>query len=195
VARTKEFEPERALARATDLFWRRGYEATSMREILDAMGIGRGSFYDTFGDKHALFLASLDRYREAAEESTLSTLEEAGSPKEAIKAVFEDAVDGLARQAEPRRGCLLANTAVELAPHDPEVGKRISRYVARTEEAFERTIVRGRASGELAARHDPGALARFLVNNLLGLRVLARTGAPRRALEDVARVALGALEG
>jgi TetR/AcrR family transcriptional repressor of nem operon len=166
-----------------------------LNDLTAAMGIGRQSLYDTFGDKHALFLASLDRYREAAEESTLSTLEEAGSPKEAIKAVFEDAVDGLARQAEPRRGCLLANTAVELAPHDPEVGKRISRYVARTEEAFERTIVRGRASGELAARHDPEALARFLVNNLLGLRVLARTGAPRRALEDVARVALGALEG
>ena len=193
MARTKEFEPERALARATDLFWRRGYEATSMRELLGAMGIGRGSFYDTFGDKHALFLASLDRYREAAEESTLSMLE-AGSAKEAIRTVFEDAVDGLARQAEPRRGCLLANTAVELAPHDPEVGERIAGHVARTEEAFERTIVRGRASGELAARHDPEALARFLVNNLLGLRVLARTGAPRRALEDVARVALEALE-
>lgn len=195
MARTKEFDPQRALARATDLFWRRGFEAASVQELLDCMGIGRGSMYGTFGDKHALFLAALDRYREEAEGSTASTLEEGGSPKESIRAVFGSMVDGLASQEEPRRGCLLANSAVELAPHDAEVGERVSRYVARMEEAFERTIVRGQASGEIADRHDPEALACFLVNNSLGLRVLVKTGASRRALEDVARVALGVLEG
>jgi TetR/AcrR family transcriptional repressor of nem operon len=193
VARTKEFEPERALERATDLFWRAGYEATSVQELLDAMGIGRGSFYDTFGDKHALFLAALDRYRESAESGTVSALEADGSPKGAIRAAFGAMVDELADQEEPRRGCLLANSMVELAPRDPEVMDRVSRYVARMEEAFARTVRRGQAAGEIGAQHDPVALARFLVNNALGLRVLAKTGAPRRALEDAARVALGAL--
>lgn len=193
MARTKAFEPERALARAMDLFWREGYEATSVQELLDEMRIGRGSFYDTYGDKHALFLAVLDRYQEAAEASTVSTLEEAGSPKEAIKSVFEGMVDGLVSR-EPRRGCLLANSMVELAPHDPEVEKRVSRYVARMESAFEKTILRGQASGEIDAHHDPAALACFLVNNTLGLRVLAKTGVPRGTLENAARVTLGALE-
>lgn len=192
MARAKEFEPERALGRAMDLFWREGYEATSVQELLDAMGIGRGSFYDTFGDKRATFLAALDRYREDAEADAVSTLEE-GSPKEAIRAVFGSMVDALASQEEPRRGCFIANTAVELAPHDPEVKERISRHVARMEEAFERTVHRGQAAGEMDARRDPRALARSLVNCSLGLRVLAKTGADRRTLKDAADVALGAL--
>lgn len=193
MARTKEFEPERALERATDLFWTRGYEATSTRELLDAMGIGQGSFYGTFGDKRTLFLTVLDRYREAAEASTVSTLEEAGSPREAVGAVLRDMVDVLAGQEEPRRGCLLANTAVELAPHDPEVGERISRYVARMEGAFEQAVRRSQAAGEIGTHHDARAVARFLVSSTLGLRVMAKTGADRRTLEDAARVALGAL--
>lgn len=194
MARTKEFEPERALKRATDLFWRRGYEATSLRELLDAMGIGQGSFYGTFGDKHALFLAALDRYREAAEADAVATLEEDGSSKEAVRAVFGGMVDVLAGQEEPRRGCFVTNTAVELAPHDPEVKESISRYVAVLEDAFERTICRGQAAGEIDPRRNPRTLARSLVNNSLGLRVLAKTGADRRTLEDAADVALWALE-
>ncbi|CAA9399330.1 MAG: Transcriptional regulator, AcrR family [uncultured Rubrobacteraceae bacterium] len=189
MARTKEFEPERVLERAMELFWRRGYEATSLRELLEAMGIGQGSFYGTFGDKHALFLAALDRYREAAEADAVATLED-GSPKEAIRAVFGGMVDVLAGQEEPRRGCFLANSAVELAPHDAEVGVRISRYVRRLEDTFERTIRRGQATDEIDARRDPRTLARSLVNNSLGLRVLARTGTDRRTLQDAADAAL-----
>ena len=189
MARTKEFEPERALERAMELFWRRGYEATSLRELLEAMGIGQGSFYGTFGDKHTLFLATLDRYREAAEAGAVTTLED-GSPKEAIRAMFRGMVDVLAGQEEPRRGCFLANSAVELAPHDAEVGERISRYVRCLEDAFERTVRRGQATGEIDTRRDPRTLARSLVNNSLGLRVLARTGTDRRTLEDAADAAL-----
>lgn len=194
VARTKEFVPERALERAMNLFWREGYEATSVQELLDAMGIGRGSLYDTFGDKHTLFLAALDRYKEAAESSTISMLEADGSSKGAIRAVFDGMVDELAGQEEPRRGCLLTNSIVELAPHDAEVKERISRYVARMEEAFEQTVRRGQAAGEIDAHHDPKALARFLLNNALGLRVLAKTGASRHALEDAVHVVFGVLE-
>ena len=192
MARTKEFEPERALERAKNLFWERGYEATSLRDLLEAMGIGQGSFYGTFGGKHALFLAALDRYQRAAEASALATLED-GSPKEAIRAVFGGMVEILAGQEEPRQGCLLANSAVELAPHDAEVGTRISRYVRLLEDAFERTVRRGQTAGEIDARRDPRKLARSLVSSSLGLRVLARTGTDRRTLEDAADAALWVL--
>lgn len=172
------------------LFWRKGYGATSMRDLLDGMGIGRGSFYDTFGDKHALFLAALDRF----ENSRASWMDEAleGSGLDGIEEVFRRSVDGLVG-FEPRRGCLLANTAVELAPHDPEVAARISRYVQRTEEAFTGALVRAQGAGEIPADGDPKVYARFLVSNLHGLRVLARAGSDRRTLEDAARVALEAL--
>lgn len=190
--RTKAFDPEAALKSAMELFWRKGYEATSMRDLLDGMGIGRGSFYDTFGDKHTLFLATLDRFEETRTTWILEALEGPHPPLESIRYVFERTVDGLVG-FEPRRGCLLANTAVELAPHDPEVAARISRYVRRTEDAFEQALRRARERGDIPADRDPRALARFLVTNLHGLRVMARAGADRTTLEDAARVALTAL--
>ena len=190
MARTKEFRPEAALDAAMQLFWLKGYGATSMRDLLDGMGIGRGSFYDTFGDKHALFLAALDRFEEARTGWIGETLE--GSGLDGIEEVFRRSIEGLLG-FEPRRGCLLANTAVELAPHDPEVAGRISRYVRRTEEAFTGALARAQEAGEIPVDGDPKVLARFLVSNLHGLRVLARAGADRRTLEDAARVALQTL--
>ena len=188
--RTKEFEPLEALDAAMELFWRKGYEAASMRELLDAMGIGRGSFYDTFGDKHALFLAALDRFQEVRTSWVEEVL--AGSGVDGVREVFRRTVDGLV-EFEPRRGCLLANSAVELAPHDPEVAGRISGYVLRTEAAFEGALVLAREAGEIPGDSDPKALARFLVNTLHGMRVLARAGADRETLEDIVHVALDVL--
>jgi TetR/AcrR family transcriptional repressor of nem operon len=190
VARTKEFEPLAALDVATELFWRKGYEAASMRELLDAMGIGRGSFYDTFGDKHSLFLSALDRFQEVRTSWAEDVLR--GEGIDAIEEVFRRSLDGLF-QFQPRRGCLLANSAVELAPHDSEVAARISDYIRRTEDAFEGALVRARDRGEMPSDSDPRALARFLVNTLHGLRVLARAGTERETLEDTVGVALGAL--
>jgi len=188
--RTKDFEPQEALDAAMDLFWRKGYEAVSMRELLDAMSIGRGSFYGTFGDKHALFLAALDRFREVRTSWIEEVLEESGL--EAIEEVFRRSVDGLV-ESEMRRGCLLANSAVELAPHDPEVAGRISRYIGRSEDVFESALTRAREAGEISADSDLKALARFLVNTLHGLRVLARAGSDREVLDDAVSVALGVL--
>jgi TetR/AcrR family transcriptional regulator, transcriptional repressor for nem operon len=192
MSRTKEFEPERALARAMDLFWRRGYEATSVQDLLEEMGIGRGSMYGTFGDKRALFLAALHRFEETRVSRANEILEGSASASEGIQRLFESTIEGLVSY-EPRRGCLLANTAVELAPHDEEVAARISRYVARTEDAFERALARGQATGEIPADKDPRAIARFLVNTLHGVRVLARAGVDRAVLEDSVSTALEVL--
>ena len=188
--RTREFIPDEALDAAMHLFWSKGYGATSMRDLLDGMGIGRGSFYDTFGGKHALFLAALDRFENVRASWINEVLKDSGL--EGIEEVFRRTVDGLTG-FEPRRGCLMANSAVELAPHDPEVAEKVSRYVSRTEEAFEAALVRGRESGEIPSDRNPEVLARFLVTNLHGLRVLARAGAQRQTLEDAVRVTVDAL--
>ncbi len=193
MARTKEFKPEEALEAAIELFWRRGYEATSMRDLLEGMGIGRGSFYDTFGDKRTLFLAALERFEESRTTWAIEVLKTSPSPLAGIEQVFGRTIENLIGY-EPRRGCLLANSAVELAPHDPEVAARISAYVRRTEEAFEGALVRAREMREIPKKSDPRALARFLVTNLHGLRVMARAGAERETLEDAVRIALLALE-
>jgi TetR/AcrR family transcriptional repressor of nem operon len=190
VPRTKEFEPGEALDAAMQLFWRNGYAATSIRDLLDGMGIGYGSLYNTFGDKHALFLACLDRFQELRTSWIDEVLEDSGLS--GIEEVFRRTVDGLVG-FEPRRGCLLANTAVELGPHDAEVAAKISRYVRHTEAVFERAVIRAQEAGEIPADRDPRALARFLVNALHGMRVLARVGTDRAVLEDAVRVALDVL--
>ena len=188
--RTKEFETGDALDAAMQLFWRKGYAATSLRDLLDGMGIGYGSFYNAFGNKHALFLASLDRFRELRTSWIDEVLEDSGLG--GIEEVFRRTVDGLVG-FEPRRGCLLANTAVELGPHDAEVAAKISRYVRHTEAVFERAVIRAQEAGEIPADRDPRAMACFLVNTLHGLRVLARVGTDRAVLEDAVRVALDVL--
>ena len=188
--RTKGFETGDALDAAMQLFWRKGYAATSLRDLLDGMGIGYGSFYNAFGDKHALFLASLDRFRELRTSWIDEVLEDSGL--NGIEEVFRRTVDGLVG-FEPRRGCLLANTAVELGPHDAEVAAKISRYVRHTEAVFERAVIRAQEAGEIPADRDPRAMACFLVNTLHGLRVLARVGTDRAVLEDAVRVALDVL--
>jgi TetR/AcrR family transcriptional repressor of nem operon len=190
MVRVKAFDPDQALEAAMRMFWQRGFEATSMRDLLNGMSIGRGSFYDTFGDKRTLFLASLDRFEKVRTSWINETLQDSGL--EGIEEVFRRTIEGLV-EFEPRRGCLLANTAVELAPHDPEVAAKISSYIRRTEAAFERALIRACTAGESSPDSDTAALARFLVNNLHGMRVLARAGAERASLEDIARVALGAL--
>ncbi len=190
MVRVKAFDPDQALEAAMRMFWQRGFEATSMRDLLNGMSIGRGSFYDTFGDKRTLFLASLDRFEKVRTSWINETLQDSGL--EGIEEVFRRTIEGLV-EFEPRRGCLLANTAVELAPHDPEVAAKISSYIRRTEAAFERALIRARAAGEIPPDSDTKALSRFLVNNLHGMRVLARAGAERVSLEDIAHVALGAL--
>ena len=190
--RTKAFEPEAALHEAMELFWQKGYEATSMSDLLDAMSIGRGSFYDTFGNKHTLFLAALDRFEKTRTSWTIEALESSGPPLESIRHVFERTVDNLV-QFEPRRGCLLANTAVELAARDPEVAEKISAYIHRTEAAFARALQRARDVGDIPEDKDPISHARFLVGNLHGLRVMARAGEDRETLAEIVEVVLRAL--
>ena len=176
-----------------ELFWRRGYEATSMRSLLEGMGLGRGSFYDTYGDKRALFLAALDRFEKNRTTWALEVLETSLSPVAGIEEVFGRTLESLVGY-EPRRGCLLANSAVELAPHDPEVAAHISGYVRRLEGAFEDALERARKMGEIPKGSKPTALARFLVTSLHGLRVMARAGAERETLEDAVGVTLKAVK-
>jgi len=113
----KQFDSDDALMRAMEAFWGRGYEATSMQDLVSCMGINRGSLYATFGDKRALFLAALRRYDAHYRQDWLSALRQANGPKATILAAFDDAVEA-ALGRKGRRGCFLVNTALELSPHD-----------------------------------------------------------------------------
>ncbi len=191
MARTKEFDQDLALDRAMRLFWSQGYEATSIQDLTDGMGIGRGSLYDTFEDKHTLFLAALDRYRATVSARLFAPLEEPIPVRMALRRVFDHVVEEA--QAEEHHGCLMANATLELASRDATVRCRAAANLEGLEEKIGRVLARAQREGEIGVHHDPRALARFLFNALQGLRVTAKVTPDRTVLEDIARVTLSVL--
>lgn len=193
MARPRAFDREDVLERALDTFWCQGYEATSMQDLVDAMDISRASLYNTFGSKHALFIEVLKHYEVQRIDRMIETLRRASSAKGGIRSLFERLADEAAA-ADDRRGCLFTNTATELCARDPACAEHVQRHFARVENAFEVTLRRGLETGELQTATDAKALARFLTNNLQGIRVMAKTQPDRAALQDVVEVTMQALE-
>ncbi|NVB80284.1 MAG: TetR/AcrR family transcriptional regulator [Kofleriaceae bacterium] len=189
--RTKEFDRDAALERAMQVFWGKGYAATSLDDLLKAMGIGRQSLYDTFGDKRQLFVAALDRYMAQSHEAR-DCLATSPTPKQAIREVFEQVVRE--PEALQRRGCLGIHTTLELAPTDPTIAKTIAAGQKKVEQAFHAALERAKELGEIPRSKDTRALARFLTGALVGLRVAA-TAEPHGAIvRDMVRITLQALD-
>jgi len=195
VARPKEFEPEVALDAAIEVFRRQGYEATSVQDLVDAMGIHRGSLYDTFGDKHDLYLAALDRYDQRKYEEVCALLGMPGSKIAAFHRLFANIIDQTVAYNGNTFGCLITNSSVERAPLDPSSAERAARNFTRTEALYIETLTEARTEGEITATNEEiRALARFLISSVKGLRVTAKAECRRETLEDIARVALSALD-
>jgi TetR/AcrR family transcriptional repressor of nem operon len=193
MARTKEFDPDAVLDRALDLFWRRGYEATSMADLVEALGIGRASVYGTFGSKHDLYLAALERYQRLRDGQVLETLSRPGPALPAVRALVTDFAEQAARD-DLRRGCLVTNTAVELAPHDAAAARRVEASWDTLEAGLTSALLRARAQGELTAGHDPRGLARMLLVLLQGIRVVGKAGGDAQRARDAAAQALTLLD-
>ncbi|HEX7736532.1 MAG TPA: TetR/AcrR family transcriptional regulator [Ktedonobacteraceae bacterium] len=189
MAGKKAFLPDHALKKAMDLFWERGYEGSSIEDLVQCTGIGRGSLYATFGDKHALYLAALDQYC-ASQQASLSALQQQeGSLRQILENTFQTYIDLLLNDPA-RRGCFLVNANVEMAPHDLEVYERVQAAYNVMEQAFLEFLVKAQAAGELPAAADPQQFALFFLGTLISIRVLARARAERRVLQDLAQTAL-----
>ena len=189
MSRTKEFDPDAALQAALELFWRKGYEATSMADLVDHLGIARASIYGTFGGKHDLYLKALDRYLESRDPAIIEALSQPGPALPSVRALIrryaeESAVD------QHRRGCFVVNTAIELLPTDRMAARRVESSWDAVEVALTSALTRARAQGELAPDRDPRALARFLLTVMQGLRVLAKGDPDPARLGDAAEAAL-----
>lgn len=189
--RPKQFDPDCALDRAMMLFWERGYERTSLGDLLAAMGISRQSLYDTFGDKRKLYLLALDRYRASQMRELVADILEPDASLPAIRAVFDRLVRGAC--SGPRRACMLGASTLARGESDDDVMQRVSKTLHETEDSFERAIRNALRKGELHDVKDARAVARHLVNTLQGLSVLSKGGASPDELEDVVDVALSVL--
>jgi TetR/AcrR family transcriptional repressor of nem operon len=192
MARSKEFDPDVALQRALELFWRKGYEATSMTDLVEHLGIGRASIYATFGGKSELYLKAYDRYLENGIDF-IGLLSRPGPALPAVRALVERYAEESARDTD-HRGCFVVNTAVELAPHDPALARRVEANWDFVETALTSALTRARAQGELEPGKDPRALARFLLTVMQGMRVLGKSSDNPARLRDAAEQALSVLD-
>jgi TetR/AcrR family transcriptional regulator, transcriptional repressor for nem operon len=192
MARQKEFNRDEVLHKAMEVFWRRGYEAASIRDLVQHMGINRQSMYDTFGDKHALFLQALDRYREIQSRRVFEILDRPGSVKKNVRLLFAEAVER-ALSEEGRRGCFVGNATSELAGRCKETAIRTCKSMASAEKTFQRALMRGTEQGEFRI-NDTRAVARFLYCVLQGLVLTAKASRDRRLLNDVVKVTLSVLD-
>jgi TetR/AcrR family transcriptional regulator, transcriptional repressor for nem operon len=188
MARPKEFDPQRALAKAMNLFWRLGYENTSLQALMKEMGIARQSLYDTFGDKRALYLKAMTHYRDQTNSQMHKMLNEIPSVRDG----FARLLYGLAseRREQHQRGCLLLSANLQRDPKDAVVRDFLRDNQARVEAIFLRALARAQKQKELSPKIDPAALARFFVVTIQGMRAMGRLKSDRKALEQVARVAL-----
>jgi len=189
--RPKQFDPDCALDRAMMLFWERGYERTSLGDLLHAMGISRQSLYDTFGDKRTLYLAALDRYRARQQVEAVGELFADEPSLPAIHAVFDRLVSGAA--CGQRRPCMLGSSTLERGDCDNAVMERVQTTLRQIESRFELAIKNAIDKHEMAGVGEPRAIARHLVNTLQGLSVLSKGGASPDELRDVVQVALSVL--
>jgi TetR/AcrR family transcriptional repressor of nem operon len=193
MARPREFDEATTIEAAIECFWRRGYQATSVRDLVDKMGISAPSLYNAFGDKRALFVRALDQYLERSTRARIKRLEDSLPPKQAIRRFIEEIIERSVNDRE-KRGCFLINSALEVAPHDRELGALIADRLAEIEAFFRRSIEAAQVDGAVPRGRVAKDLARLLLGVLLGIRVLARSRPERALLEGVARPAFALLD-
>ena len=190
--RPREFNEIAALDAAVDCFWQRGYKATSMRDLAASMALSAPSLYNAFGDKQTLFARALERYLDCTARDRLRRLETSLPPKEAIHQFFAEIVDHSINDRE-RKGCFLVNSALEVAPHQRQLGAIIAKQFGEIEAFFRRRILAAQAEGAAPRGIDANNTARLFLGVLLGIRVLARSAPDRELLEGAVRPALALL--
>ncbi|PJF04543.1 TetR/AcrR family transcriptional regulator [Acinetobacter seifertii] len=193
--RTKEFETDEIADAAMQVFWRRGYAATSVQDLVDGTGLSRSSLYSTFQNKQGLYQKALQRYELLTTLNNVKLLSGSGSPKVLIRQLLINVVEDELNDSE-HKGCLVANACLELAGHDEDVSQFVASNLQKLQHALESLLIKAQQSGEITSTQNPRALASFFLNTMQGLRVLGK-GSPfeqrKQCLMDVVEVALNVL--
>lgn len=194
MARPREFDEAAVLDAAIDRFWRYGYEATSVRDLADDMNIAGASLYNAFGDKRTLYVHALNRYLDQTFRERIRRFEPNLPPRDAIVAFFQEIIKRTVTDKK-RRGCMLVNSAIESAPHDPKFFEIVATFLKEVETFFHRCVSKGQHDGTISRAHSAADLSKSLLGILLGIRVLARVRPDRKLLEGLVRPVFGLLDG
>ncbi|MDP4096365.1 TetR/AcrR family transcriptional regulator [Paenibacillus sp. P96] len=192
MARSKEFEESVVLEKAMKLFWEQGYEKTSMNDLVEHMGIHRRSLYDTFTDKHTLFLKAIDRFGDWTNARLAAGLKQSETAAQAIQFVFDFIING---EEDTPPGCMFVNSAVELAIRDADVDAKAVEAFARVEQMLAEIVLWGQQNGEFTKQYEATEMAEYLHNALAGLRVMARTSVTKEKLRRIAELTMHSLKG
>lgn len=182
MARPRSFDDKQVLTAVRDQFWEAGYAATSLEDLMRVSGLGKGSLYAAFGDKHRLFLQALNVYTDANHELLRKLLTETPRALDALRMLLQPPTD-----ADARRGCLMANSTYELGHADPEVLAHARRTYETSTALIGDCVARAQREGDLVAGLDPIALARALLAAQQGLVFMGRTGLDMDTLAATAR--------
>jgi len=191
MARPREFDEATVLEAAMNCFWAQGFEQTSVRDLAERMGITGASLYNAFGDKRSLYRQAFVHYLAQTVRDRVARLEKL-PPALAIRTFFEENI-GRSVDDEQRRGCMLVNAALELAPYDSEFQKLVVEEMTFIEAFFRRCVAAGQKDGSIIRTRPPDEVGKLLLSVLLGIRVLARSRPQREVLEGAARGALALL--
>lgn len=193
MARPKEFDREEVLQKALYTFWEKGYDATTLPDLLESMGINRSSFYNTFGDKQTLFREVMSLYYQQTAIKRITILQKAKSAKQGLRDYFSHNIDVAIAEYNPG-GCLLTNMATNLKTIDQEIAQSIAQGVERLEQGFYSLLEKGQRSGEIPSNKDIKAIARLMIATSYGLNIAARINPSRDILEDMAQAAVSILD-
>lgn len=192
MAGVRQFDTDRVVEKAMNLFWQRGYEATSMQDLTETLGLGRGSLYAAFGSKEGLYQAALAHYLDLMASAMLQTLDEGGDVRSTIRNALLGRLT-VAVDDPARRGCMLVNAACERLPGDARTRQTVLEVTSANRDALERALAEAVARGEITPAFDPRSLAAFLVACLTGLLVSSKIDADLASLTRTVDIALSTL--
>ncbi len=192
LGRPLEFDPDKAIDAAVEVFWCKGYEATSMTDLLEAMNLSKSSLYQTFGSKQQLFERCLSRYADRLSAEMAKELKEAKSGRSFIEDTFGGVAD-TAQQPEGAKGCLIANSANEFGQRKPALATPVRDGLNRFARIFTDAVVKAQAEGSISADADPRALGNYLIGTMNGLRTMIKAGADRHSAKGMVTLILKAL--
>ena len=190
--RPRSFDTEEVFDRAMQLFWSRGYEATSLEDLISTMGLSKSSFYQTFGSKQTLFEQCLVHYGDMLAAETRSALEKAPDAATFIRHALNMVADET-QGVVSRRGCLLMNTAAECAQRDKQIALCVTKGINTLTDVLEDAVCTAQHEGSIRKNRAPATLASYLITTISGLKTMVKAGASKKQVLAVAKVALEGL--
>ena len=187
MARPVNFNQTEVLDKLTLVFWEKGFYDSSIEDLSSASGLNRSSLYNSFGNKEAIFKQVLKHYQEHYSKQRLEQILKTSPVKKALEEFFLSLIE---TEQNRRLGCLLVNTSIELSPHNSQIDKDLQKSFKRVEDIFYKVLEKAQKNNEIDSNKDIRPIAKYLLNNVYGIRVSARAGSTKKDLKQIVKVIL-----